>query len=617
MDKNTLSNYGWIVVMILCLSVLIALATPFGGYIKAGVENTLDGLFETQESAIDVIYNKTITSNELKEKGYEFYSTLSLAIEDANGLTTANADVEKENKETAIAGLKINEQKASIVLINDANETNIILKPLVDLSINLNKKTINLNNGAQISSTNNLTVKNGNINTLNSTYTIRTETEDTTLEIDKVTFYNETNGDFTKTTTRIINSYSNTTNISNINATVKSNIKTIYALQFNAGNTMVSNSQIKVENTGGTTCLGIMSQCNKTIVSNCQIDMETTSAATRCFNCNDSAVELSNNTFNIETITGKSYAFYASGVVNSIEINNTNMNSVAENAIIHTVYINGNPDNNVEINGGTFIADTKKVVQTSSCNAIVINNCGKVIVNSTKNNPIYAFGRHIGLQIVGRDNIENTNYQVNGGIYTGTDHCGYFAGNLIEIRNAKFYLTNLDKYESNDKSGLYFGAFDESGKTGIVNLYNCEIGNSDNQDAQYGIAAKKQGYYPPAEINLYDCIIHQGTNSIFSYNRANGPSDQTYTKFNLYGNTKLYYRDGSEVSKSDLNNAINTWKNIENIKTTSATNNTPYAKGSAIDINKIIGFYWDCPDANEDKNIENYITADANVYDYR
>ena len=33
MDKNTLSNYGWIVVLILVLSVLLALATPFGTYI--------------------------------------------------------------------------------------------------------------------------------------------------------------------------------------------------------------------------------------------------------------------------------------------------------------------------------------------------------------------------------------------------------------------------------------------------------------------------------------------------------------------------------------------------------------------------------------------------------
>ncbi len=40
MDKNTLSHYGWIVVLILILSVLLALATPFGKFIAKGFEAT-------------------------------------------------------------------------------------------------------------------------------------------------------------------------------------------------------------------------------------------------------------------------------------------------------------------------------------------------------------------------------------------------------------------------------------------------------------------------------------------------------------------------------------------------------------------------------------------------
>ena len=55
MDKNTLSNYGWIVIAVLVLSVMIALATPFGGYIKSGVENTTQGLFDTSEKAMNVV----------------------------------------------------------------------------------------------------------------------------------------------------------------------------------------------------------------------------------------------------------------------------------------------------------------------------------------------------------------------------------------------------------------------------------------------------------------------------------------------------------------------------------------------------------------------------------
>ncbi len=53
MDKETLSNYGWIVVCVMVLAVMIALATPFGSFIKSGVENTTQGLFDTKQSAFE------------------------------------------------------------------------------------------------------------------------------------------------------------------------------------------------------------------------------------------------------------------------------------------------------------------------------------------------------------------------------------------------------------------------------------------------------------------------------------------------------------------------------------------------------------------------------------
>ena len=55
MDKSTLSNYGWIVIAVLVLAVMIALATPFGKYIESGVENTTQGLFDTSEKAMNVV----------------------------------------------------------------------------------------------------------------------------------------------------------------------------------------------------------------------------------------------------------------------------------------------------------------------------------------------------------------------------------------------------------------------------------------------------------------------------------------------------------------------------------------------------------------------------------
>ena len=53
MDKETLSNYGWIVICVLVLAVMIALATPFGSYISTAVKSTTQGLFDTNKNALD------------------------------------------------------------------------------------------------------------------------------------------------------------------------------------------------------------------------------------------------------------------------------------------------------------------------------------------------------------------------------------------------------------------------------------------------------------------------------------------------------------------------------------------------------------------------------------
>ena len=53
MDKETLSNYGWIVICVMVLAVMIALATPFGGFIRDAVWSTTNGLFDVQNEALN------------------------------------------------------------------------------------------------------------------------------------------------------------------------------------------------------------------------------------------------------------------------------------------------------------------------------------------------------------------------------------------------------------------------------------------------------------------------------------------------------------------------------------------------------------------------------------
>lgn len=57
MDKETLSNYGWIVICVLVLSVMIALATPFGGYVADGFKAAYKGFGDTNTEATDMMYS--------------------------------------------------------------------------------------------------------------------------------------------------------------------------------------------------------------------------------------------------------------------------------------------------------------------------------------------------------------------------------------------------------------------------------------------------------------------------------------------------------------------------------------------------------------------------------
>lgn len=53
MDRQTLSNYGWIVIAVLILAVMLAFATPFGQYIGRGVSNFAKSLVGASDNAVD------------------------------------------------------------------------------------------------------------------------------------------------------------------------------------------------------------------------------------------------------------------------------------------------------------------------------------------------------------------------------------------------------------------------------------------------------------------------------------------------------------------------------------------------------------------------------------
>ena len=123
MDKETLSNYGWIVICILVLSVMIALATPFGNYIKTAVENTTEGLFETSNKGLSTVGASADNSNFAFTDGtvkHHYYSSIALAVSDAGEHTTANADCDKD---TASAEIAVREKDDKYIVKALKNQT--------------------------------------------------------------------------------------------------------------------------------------------------------------------------------------------------------------------------------------------------------------------------------------------------------------------------------------------------------------------------------------------------------------------------------------------------------------------------------------------------------------
>ena len=52
MDKETFSSYGWIVITVIVLAIMIAFATPFGEFIVDAVKTVLRDFQETAGNAL-------------------------------------------------------------------------------------------------------------------------------------------------------------------------------------------------------------------------------------------------------------------------------------------------------------------------------------------------------------------------------------------------------------------------------------------------------------------------------------------------------------------------------------------------------------------------------------
>lgn len=57
MDRETLSNYGWMVIVLIILAIMISLATPFGSEIRKNIKDSASNMIDVTGNAFDKIMN--------------------------------------------------------------------------------------------------------------------------------------------------------------------------------------------------------------------------------------------------------------------------------------------------------------------------------------------------------------------------------------------------------------------------------------------------------------------------------------------------------------------------------------------------------------------------------
>ena len=443
MDKNTLSNYGWIVIAVLVLSVMIALATPFGGYIRAGVENTVQGLFETEDAALGKVLDDmgiVPTTDQLQSKHkFDYYSTFRGAIADANANTIGvNADA---TKDSATAGVYTENGETFVVLLKDTTETSEVTVT-ADMTINLGGNILNFDSNTGITNTKdtqntinidgrlkNSTItsnihsvywKSGNIN-INGGIYISTDESDTIASI------------------RVENA---TGIIENCTISSTSESKTAVGMYFKGSTGTVKNTNISTKNKDGKSQSVYFSESSTGTIENCTI------SATSENNSVDGIV------------------FASTGTVHTVK--NSSVSAKTKDGKAKGIAFNSGTTGIIE--NCTITAHANYASDGSTYTAIGLGLYGGV--NSTidvKNCNIS--GIHSGIQTAGSLNVD-------GGTYEGYGHGGFYftgAGTTSYVKNATIrecampdgYITNIDS----NYTGFYVG-----GNNNItVYMDNCDI----------------------------------------------------------------------------------------------------------------------------------------------
>ncbi len=540
-------------------------------------------------------YNTNIylTSNEL------YYSSIDKAVNDANNLTTQNADVLTKNSKSAEASVFVQDDVTYITLMNDVtNADNIVLTN--DTVLDLNFHSLSFGSGKYLEFNKNLTVYDGVINIDDSHYGIFGTKDNTenSFVLNNVTF----------------------------NQNVSENINTnSFCIDISTVNSNCSNLKIYQKGKGNSS-YGVFGYTNRNIDEKAQgllehfvfeSTVENPSKIRGTQNAGNDEISNAKIKINTQNNSSASIGIYSAKTSSSIKILDSDIDvysanlriqgiqSQALNTTIKNCNVNSDDDSKQSEGVGSMGLELYLPNKPTTSSKTVVEDCT-------------IYGKQWGLQTPDYGDVVIKNCNV-----TSTNHTAYICGNA-DVYNSTFKIANRDKYPNDTLDtpyGFYAGSPTDRVKTHIVNIYNCEIGNpidtSGKNIPENGVTAKNNGYYPPKEINIYDSVIYQGSQAVFNFN-ASSPYLKNYAKFNLYGNTKLMTNSKTELSKNQVASDIEWFNNPDityNLKGDweSAKDNYIYF-GIMSSPNKLINANMYCEE-NDPKSVayEDF----ANVYDYR
>lgn len=553
--------------------------------------------FTSDELAKETITTGTITSETLTAGSwnssfnfnigvnsmYHYYSSVELAVKDANNGNYDNADIENTDDPQAIAGLINTSAGANICMLNNENNCNSLVLSK-NTNFHLGGHTLEFAYGNNITYEKDLSIFNGNLYGQDVTLIKGTKTNTKSkLDIENV------NIELNCTTNLNIN-ISAVSNYCEVN-----NLNNLSVKLFGDGNSSYSNIGLSLKN-GNSTNEVKNYEFNSTVKKGKNIRGGQIAGTSIFTNPNINIVSNS-----VTLSFGLSF----------LAVENEKPNIIVNKAKIKVVTNSGSAtgirsSNNgkLTINGGNIEASSVKDYHGTG---ISLSSSTNLEINSSDVNPVIVFGKLWG--------IETSPFGktvINGGIYTSSNHQAYIQGNA-DIYDAEFYLKNKEQYKD-ISYGLYCGGTD-CPPNAIVNFTRCTIGNPQYVSQEYERTIVSQLHYEytaPSNINFTDCNLYSGTYTTFCFNFGNKDKPNP-TKFNLYGNTVIYNSYNKDnncwniLSKEQLNNSIKTWKKIyRETKSEGACVGDKIITGNE---NAVV---------DDKKNVlDVYVTNDANVYDYR